>query len=42
MVMLTVACAGAAAAASASCALSEEFFARHNASADDSDGPGAD
>lgn len=45
MVILTVvACVGtaaAAAASAASCASSKEFFARHNASADDSDQPGA-
>ncbi|XP_049887435.1 division abnormally delayed protein isoform X2 [Pectinophora gossypiella] len=41
VVVLTVASVGAAtAAATASCAMSEEFFARHNSSADDSHEPG--
>lgn len=42
VVLLIAACATAATAAATSCALSEEFFARHNISARDSDNePGA-
>lgn len=41
MVLVVAACAGVATAASASCMVAEEFFARHNVSADDSDEPGA-
>lgn len=42
VVVLLVAGSGAATGASTSCMLSEQFFARHNASADDSQEPGAD
>lgn len=42
VVVLLVAGSGAATGASTSCALSDQFFARHNASADDSQEPGAD
>ncbi|CAH0722862.1 unnamed protein product, partial [Brenthis ino] len=43
VVLFVAACATAASAAATSCALSEEFFARHNISAHDSDNePGAD
>ncbi|CAH2068980.1 unnamed protein product, partial [Iphiclides podalirius] len=34
-----VACAGSVDAAATSCARSQEYFARHNVSADDNDGP---
>lgn len=42
LVVLSIfaACVSATAAAAASCAGAEQFFARHNASADDSDEPG--
>ncbi|XP_032523891.2 division abnormally delayed protein [Danaus plexippus] len=43
LVVLSIfaACVSATAAAAASCAGAEQFFARHNASADDSDEPGS-
>ncbi|XP_063547368.1 division abnormally delayed protein [Cydia strobilella] len=41
LVLVALAGARAVAAAAAPCAVSEEFFLRHNVSADDSDGPGA-
>ncbi|XP_048006122.1 division abnormally delayed protein [Leguminivora glycinivorella] len=41
LVLATLAGARAVAAAAAPCALADEFFLRHNVSADDSDGPGA-
>ncbi|XP_063373347.1 division abnormally delayed protein [Cydia amplana] len=41
LVLVALTGARAVAAAAAPCAFSEEFFLRHNVSADDSDGPGA-
>ncbi|XP_053601202.1 division abnormally delayed protein [Plodia interpunctella] len=44
VILMVVACVGSAAAAAApaaSCAVSKEFFARHNASSDDSGQPGS-
>lgn len=41
VILFVAACAGSASAAVASCAPSEEFFARHNISADNQNEPGA-
>lgn len=42
VILLVVACARlSAAAAGISCALADEFFVRHNVTADDNDVPGA-
>lgn len=41
VILFVAACAGSASAAVASCAPSEEFFAKHNISADDHNEPGA-
>lgn len=42
LILAILAGARAVAAAAASCALSEDFFMRHNVSADDNDEPGSD